>query len=128
MTNLKSPAHAFIVLSVVLGMLSSQPASAQSLLPNLEPFPASEIQLTDGGNTLRFSTESWNRGAGPMELVGGEIIQDGTPDNPGTRRVNQRIFNADGSSTLVEAGIFEYHGGRTTTSISKTSPAIRFSL
>src|SRR5262245_1460605 len=42
------------------------------VVANLEPFPASEIQLTDDGNTLRFTTSSWNRVA-PMELVGGEI-------------------------------------------------------
>lgn len=90
--------------------LTSGVVFGQDVFPNLEPFPASDVQLTDGGNTLRFSTTSWNRGAAPMELVGGEIIEDGTPDSPGSRVVYQRIFAADGSSRLVSVGTFEYHG------------------
>jgi hypothetical protein len=69
------------------------------------------VQLTDGGNTLRFTTASWNKGAAAMELVGGAVIEDGSPENPGSRRVSQRIFYSDGSSTLVDVGVFEYHGG-----------------
>jgi len=99
------------ILCGVLGMSSPRVASAQDVLPDLEPFPGSDLQLTDGGNTLRFSTSSWNRGAGPMELNGGEIITEGTPDDPGTQRVYQRIFQRDGTSRLVAAGVFEYHGG-----------------
>lgn len=111
MNTVARHANSLLLLGAVLGVLSARPAAAQDILPNLEPFPASEIQLTDGGNTLRFTTASWNRGAGPMELVGGEIIQDGTPDSPGSRRVYQRIYHADGTSGLIEVGIFEYHGG-----------------
>jgi len=99
------------VVVCVLGTMSAPSASAQDVLPNLEPFPASDVQLTDGGNTLRFSASSWNRGAGPMELNGGEIISPGTPTEPGQQRVYQRIYQVDGTSRLVEAGIFEYHGG-----------------
>jgi hypothetical protein len=111
MTNLLSRVRAPLAVCALLAPLTSGSASAQNVLPNLEPFPASEVRLTDGGNTLRFTTTSWNRGAGPMELVGGEIIEDGDPENPGKRRVYQRIFKADGTSTLAEVGIFEYHGG-----------------
>jgi len=95
----------------VLATMSAPSASAQDVLPNLEPFPASDVQLTNGGTTLLFSTTSWNRGAGPMELNGGEIISPGTPTEPGQQRVYQRIYQVDGTSRLVEAGIFEYHGG-----------------
>ena len=92
-------------------MLASRTASAQDVLPNLEPFPASDVQLADGGNTLRFSTTSWNRGAAAMELVGGEVIQEGSPETPGSRVVYQRIYAADGSNRLAYVGTFEYHGG-----------------
>jgi hypothetical protein len=91
-------------------VLPARVASSQDILPNLEPFPAGDIQLADGGNTLRFSTTSWNRGVVPMELVGGEIIQDGTEDNPGSRVVYQRVYSADGTSRLEYVGTFEYHG------------------
>ena len=97
-------------LCAVLSVMTFGTAFAQDVLPNLEPFPASDIELTDGGNTLRFSTTSWNRGAAPMELVGGEVIENGTPDSPGSRVVYQRIFSADGTSRLVDVGTFEYHG------------------
>ena len=99
------------ILCAATVFLASRVASAQDVLPNLEPFSASDVQLADGGNTLRFSTTSWNRGAGAMELVGGEIIQDGTPGSPGSRIVYQRIYAADGTSRLVYVGTFEYHGG-----------------
>jgi len=100
-----------VVCCALLALAISQSASAQDVLPNLEPFAASEVQLTDGGNTLRFSTTSWNRGAGPMELVGGDIIEPGTPEDPGSREVWQRIYQADGTSRLELVGAFEYHGG-----------------
>jgi lysyl oxidase len=90
-------------------------ASAQvvELLPNLEPFSASDIVLVSGANglELRFSMTSWNKGAGPMELVGGDIIVDGTPDDPGIREVWQQIYRSDGTIRKELVGQFEYHGG-----------------
>lgn len=90
-------------------------ASAQvvELRPNLEPFSASDIVVVSGANglELRFSTTSWNKGAGPMELVGGAIIDDGTPDNPGLREVWQQIYRSDGTIRKELVGQFEYHGG-----------------
>src|SRR5215510_8633969 len=101
-----------VALNCIAAILSVAPvAYAQELLPNLEPFPASDFQLTDGGNTLRFSTTTWNRGAGPMQLRGGEILVPGTPTDPGTQRVYQQIYKADGSIREVAVGTFEYHGG-----------------
>jgi len=100
---------------VVAAWLHAGVASAQvvELLPNLEPFSASDIVLVSGANglELRFSTTSWNKGAGPMELVGGAIIQDGTPDNPGLREVWQQIYRSDGTIRKELVGQFEYHGG-----------------
>jgi len=114
MSCYKHLSRGLVLLLTFQWALTAGTASAQTpvpLLPNLEPFSASEVQLTDGGNILRFSTTSWNKGAAAMELVGGDIIEDGTPDNPGSRQVSQRIFYSDGSSALVDVGIFEYHGG-----------------
>ena len=104
-----------IVGSVVCCALLAlaQSASAQEVLPNLEPFAASEVQLTDGGNTLRFSTTSWNRGAGPMELVGGQIIEPGTPEDPGSREVWQRIQPASTIRIRISTGAGRKPGGRT---------------
>jgi len=106
----KDRLRALALVCAVPVMLGSRAASAQDVLPNLEPFPASDVQLADGGNTLRFSTTSWNRGAAAMELVGGEVIQEGSPENPGSRVVYQRIYAADGSNRLAYVGTFEYHG------------------
>ena len=88
-----------IVSALLVGTASAQ--IVVQILPNLEPFPASEVQLTDGGNTLRFSTTTWNRGAGPLELVGGEVLPDGT-----SQKVYQRMYLSDGSvSPLVPVGL-----------------------
>jgi hypothetical protein len=104
-----------IAACLAVAALHARMASAQAvdLLPNLEPFPASEIQLVSGpdGLELRFSTTSWNRGAGPMELVGGDVINPGTPENPGDQEVLQNIYRTDGSVRQRSVGVFEYHGG-----------------
>jgi len=91
-------------------VLFARPASAQvvELLPNLEPFVASDIQLVAGpsGLELRFTTTSWNKGAGPMELRGGELV--GTDK----QNVYQYIRRSDGSySEPYLAGTFVYHEG-----------------
>jgi hypothetical protein len=89
-------------------------AGAQTdLLPNLEPFPASDVQLVSGANglELRFSTTSWNRGVGPVELIGGPVLVPGTPEDPGSQIVYQNIYRTDGSIRQETVGTFEYHGG-----------------
>ncbi len=80
-------------------------ASAQvvELTPNLKPFPASDVDLvrnTAGGLDLRFTTTSWNNGAGPMELVGGETttLEECQQQNDCRQNVYQRIFLSDGTS------------------------------
>lgn len=78
-------------------------------LPNLVAKPAFDIQLVRNfavadGWTLRFSTTSWNSGAGPLELVAGEIETGNTK-----RKVYQRVYLSDGSSFLHYAGSFVYH-------------------
>jgi len=83
-------------------------ARATELLPNLTPKPAEDISvLEDNGHTyVRFSTITWNSGAGPMELV---------PDKPESRarkqKVYQKIYSDDRTYRLNFAGRFVYHPG-----------------
>ena len=88
-------------------------AQVTELLPNLEPFTASDVQLVSGTNGLeiRFTTTSWNRGVGPVELIGGPVLVPGTPEDPGSQIVYQNIYQTDGSVNQVEVGEFVYHGG-----------------
>jgi lysyl oxidase len=114
---IQRPACRFVLiaLSLAIASLRGSVATAQvaELLPNLEPFSASEVQLVSGPNglELRFSTTSWNRGAGPMELMGGDVTNPGTPENPGDQEVIQNIYRTDGSVRQKVVGVFEYHGG-----------------
>ena len=111
------PARRYLLVAACLVVASLHPtaanAQAAELLPNLEPFPASDVQLVSGagGLEVRFSTTSWNRGIGPVELVGGEVLVPGTPDDPGSQIVYQNIYRTDGTVNRVQVGIFEYHGG-----------------
>jgi lysyl oxidase len=80
--------------------------SAQQVLeltPNLQPLPASNVSLV-GGTTLRFSTTSWNNGAGPLELRAGETDPVGNRQN-----VYQRVYLSDGGFYDRLAGIFVWH-------------------
>lgn len=96
------------ILIASAGYLS--PALAQSeLLPNLVALPASDISLVanfavTNGYTLRFSTTSWNKGTGPLELAAGDVETGG-----GKRKVDQRIYLSDGSYNTHYAGSFVYH-------------------
>lgn len=97
-------------LALAAGIASlAGPAGAQTaiaLTPNLKALPASSISLvtnSSGALKLRFSTTSWNGGAGPLELVAGDI------DTNGKQRVWQRVYSSDGRSTLTLAGSFTYH-------------------
>ena len=80
--------------------------AATALVPDLQAQPASDLRIDSAGGfkILRFSTTSWNSGAGPLHLVGG-------PEDPGTgtQIVYQWIFNGDGSHAQYEAGEFLWH-------------------
>lgn len=91
--------------ALVAGSVGAQTAVA--LLPNLTPFPATDIVLvtnTSGASTLRFTTSSWNNGSGPLEIVAGEV-----DTGSGKQKVYQRIYLSDGTSFLNYAGSFTYH-------------------
>jgi hypothetical protein len=95
--------------SAIFGALSlAGTANAQtSLLPNLVPLAASNTSLsTDSGgrSTLRFTTTSWNNGAGPLELAAGEV-----ETGSGKLRVYQVVYLTSGDTILHYAGAFEYH-------------------
>lgn len=88
-------------------------ATAQvAMPPNLKPLPASNFSLvtttTTAGTTktLRFSTTSWNSGAGVLRLEAGSV-----ETGSGKQQVWQRVFNSDGSSSLFSAGWFQWHNG-----------------
>ncbi len=95
---------------LVAGLLLFAPTgSAQQALelrPNLEPFPAFDLRLvpnfSTGGKEIRFSTRSWNKGVGPLELVAGETGSQG-------QNVYQRVYLSDGSHVDYFAGTFVWH-------------------
>jgi len=91
-------------------VLFARPSAAQvvELLPNLEPFVASDIKLATGpaGLELLFTTTSWNKGAGPLEIRGGELV------GSDRQNVYQYILRSDGTySEPYLAGTFVYHEG-----------------
>jgi len=93
-------------LLIAFSFFAVQALAAVELLPNLEALPPAEMCLTTtSGNTLlHFSTTSWNRGTGPLELVAGK------PDRKENKqKVYQRIYSSDGSSRDVLAGFFVWH-------------------
>src|SRR5688572_21457211 len=101
--------RALLLASTVVGALSlAGTAAAQTALrPNLIPLPAFNTTLaTDSGgrSTLRFSTTSWNNGAGPLELAAGEV-----ETGSGKLRVYQVVYQSGGGQILNFAGAFEYH-------------------
>ena len=94
--------------AIALTFLYAPAASAQAaeLRPNLQPFPAFDISLSTnlstGGKQLMFSTRSWNKGPGPLELVAGEIVSGG-------QNVYQRVYSSDGTFQDYFAGTFVWH-------------------
>jgi hypothetical protein len=98
---------ALVVAAVLLAAASARPVFAQqSLLPNLQPFPAYDLVLLPdfaGGTRLAFSTLTWNSGAGPLEVIGGEIAA------PNVQNIYQRIHRDDGTFADVLAGTFVFH-------------------
>lgn len=101
--------RALWMASATAGALSlAGNADAQTaLLPNLIPLGAFNTSLaTDSGgrSILRFSTTSWNNGAGPLELAAGEV-----ETGSGKLRVYQVVYQSSGAPVLYFAGAFEYH-------------------
>jgi hypothetical protein len=72
------------------------------LKPNVQPLPAHDLILVQGGTTLRFSTTTWNSGDGPLELIAGET-------GPAGQNVYQRVYLSDGGYYDRLAGTFEWH-------------------
>jgi hypothetical protein len=97
-------------VAVVLASFSLMFAGAAAeRQPNVVLFPASDIRIeerSDGTTHLRFSTLSWNSGAGPLELRAGTVDTVN-----GKQEVIQRIYLDDGSYRDVKAGSFVYHPG-----------------
>ena len=97
-----------VATMMVLGFVGVVSALAEQP-PNLTPFSAADMRLEtkiDGSVHLRFSTTSWNKGIGPLELVAGvvDIVN-------GKQKVFQRIYSDDGSYKDTLAGSFVWHEG-----------------
>ena len=90
-----------VMIFTVVGLASALTTKE----PNLVAFPAEDVRLVVDGATsiLRFSTLSWNNGAGPVEIYGGDTIGNDK------QKVIQNIYNDDGSITEHHAGDFVYH-------------------
>lgn len=96
----------FIASIAIAFMMFARVASAQTeLLPNMEPFAAADVQLVNGtaGLEVRFSATSWNRGLGPMELHGGELVGNDK------QNVYQWVRRTDGLYNKYLVGTFEFH-------------------
>jgi hypothetical protein len=102
----KKPNYRELLGTACLGIiLITIDAFGQELRPNLEAFPASDIAIVEdgGGNLeLRFSAKTWDSGAGPVELIAGEVAQ-------GRQNVYQRVYNVDGTYVDHLAGKFVWH-------------------
>jgi hypothetical protein len=96
---------AFCAVTTLL-FAASGAAQGVELLPNLQPFPAFNLSIepnfSTGGKQIRFSTRSWNKGTGPLELVAGETGPEG-------QHVYQRVYSSDGSHQDYFVGRFEWH-------------------
>jgi Lysyl oxidase len=82
-------------------------ATGDRLLPNLTPLQASDLRTEVSGSQtfLRFTTTSWNDGAGALELRPGEV-----DTGAGKQKVLQRIYLEGGGSTDVPINTwFQYH-------------------
>jgi Lysyl oxidase len=90
------------VVSVVVATQVGFAQQATDMTPNLVAVPADNFSIDAAGSELRFSTTSWNNGAGPLELRAGEAGQGG-------QDVYQRIYRSDGSYHDRLAGTFVFH-------------------
>jgi hypothetical protein len=79
-------------------------AAAQERRPNLKPYPASAIRVSNenGRSLLRFTSTVGNLGMGPLELYGGATSGD-------KQQVFQRIFTGTSTYYDREAGWFAWH-------------------
>jgi hypothetical protein len=97
-------------IALILVLVSLEYAGAVvEQQPNITPFPARDIRIeerSDGTTHLRFSTLSWNNGAGPLEIRAGTIDTVN-----GKQEVIQRIYSDNGAYRDVNAGSFVYHAG-----------------
>lgn len=80
----------------------SNAATGDPLLPNLKALPATNIAF-GSANDLRFSTTSWNAGAGPLILKAGAI------SSPTSQNVDQEIALEGGGTMTRNAGQFVWH-------------------
>lgn len=102
--------HRSIALTAaLLGLLGIIPlaqrvnaATGDQLLPNLKALPATNIAF-GSVNDLRFSTTSWNAGAGPL------ILKAGTISSPTSQNVDQEIALEGGGTVTRNAGDFVWH-------------------
>lgn len=102
--TIKEIAAVALVISLSLTSIVSALAEQQ---PNLIPYPARDMRVvtnSDGSVHLRFSTISWNKGMGPLEIRAGAI-----DSLNGKQEVIQRIYSDNGSYRDVSAGSFEWH-------------------
>lgn len=95
--------------TALLGLLGIIPiaqrvnaAPGDLLLPNLKALPATNIAF-GSVNDLRFSTTSWNAGAGPL------ILKAGTVSSPTSQNVDQDIALEGGGTVTRNAGQFVWH-------------------
>lgn len=107
--NLEAPLRQSVLslLITALGLLLAPSAQAQQQLPNLQAFPAHDIEIGEnfgGVLELRFAATTNNAGDGPLELVAGGVSQ-------GQQFVYQRVYAQDGSFEDFLAGRFVWHQG-----------------
>jgi hypothetical protein len=105
---MKKHTHLLGALLIPILLLLPRGATAQAveLEPNLTPFAASDLSIVSGANgpELRFTTTTWNRGVGPMELIPGDVDSTRTK-----QKVYQRVYRSDGTSFDNLAGTMTYH-------------------
>ncbi|MFM1752206.1 MAG: hypothetical protein RL119_1168 [Actinomycetota bacterium] len=90
------------LLGIITLSQQSNAATGDLLLPNLKALPATNIAF-GSVNDLRFSTTSWNAGAGPL------ILKAGTTSSPTSQNVDQEIALEGGGTVLRNAGDFVWH-------------------
>jgi hypothetical protein len=83
------------------------------LTPDLIALDARQLRIetTGGVSLLRFTTSSWNAGAGPFELFAEETA--GAPPDGAQIQAYQRIYLQDGGFTdlKLQDVFFDWHAG-----------------
>lgn len=96
-----------LLLAAGVLTLNSSAGAVTELQPELTPFPAEDLTIEttdDGDRLLRFSTLSWNKGDGPLEIVAGSVDEASS-----TQKVYQRVYLSDGSYYDRKVGDFVWH-------------------